>query len=246
MISCAPGPRGVGKLPPPRDLKAVTVSHGAVVHWSVNRGKSSDIYGYNIYLSEKSLKSEFARWGKDHPRPHNYTPYPGDTDGDQTKESYEIKNLINGRSYFVSVRTVGRDGIESKPSNEIQFTPLARGTFVISSNHSSDNGGFGFDSELSMPARNPRCDIYLYAKGDEVGLSSPSRLGAGLRRTYFNIPGIINIREMDSIRIKKGDRINATGKYGTAELLIRKIGRHNLTATATIDYVFYPPDYHRE
>ena len=212
-----------------------------MVYWRIERGKTGRISGYNIYLSSESLKNKFPGWEKDHPAPYNSSPYPGDTDGDRSKESYKIPGLDNGREYFVSVRTVGQGGLESDPSNEVEFMPLARGVFVISSNHSAQNGGFGFASESSMPARDLRCDLYLYAKEDEIGLSSPGKLGAGLRTTYFSRPGIINIREMDTIRIAEGERITATGKFGEAELTVKKIDRRGASeAEATLEYVFYP------
>jgi len=212
----------------------------------VNRGKSDKITGYNIYLSETSLKNDFKNWDKGHPAPHNFTPYPGDTDGDKTKESYEITHLQNGKTYFVSVRTLGLNGVESAPSNEVSFTPLSRGTFTISSNHSADNGGFDLESGISVSARNLRCDIYLYAKDDEVGLSSPSRLGTGLRKTWFGRPGRVYVKEMDSILIKKGEKITTSSKSGDAELTILKIERDGSAATATIEYVFYPQGYVRQ
>jgi len=229
------------KLPAPYDLRVDVVSHGATAYWQIDRAKTDRISGYNIYLTLESLKDKFVDWEKDHPAPHNFSPYPGDTDGDRSKESYEITGLENGRAYYVSVRTVEQGGRESNPSNEVEFTPLARGVFVISSNHSAEIGGFNFESESSMPARDLRCDIYLYAKGDTIGLSSPGRLGAGLRKTYFSRPGIINIREMDSIRISENERITATGKFGRAELTVRKINLQGADeAEATLEYIFYP------
>jgi len=186
------------------------------------------------------LKDRFSGWDKDRPAPHNRDPYPGDTDGDPSRESYEIADLENGRTYFVLVRTVGPGGAESGPSNEVQFVPISRGTFLISSDHSADNGGFAFDSGLSVSARDVRCDIYLYAKEDEIGLSSPSRLAAGLRQTWFGKPGIVYFKEMDTIRIQQGDRITTSNKYGSSELFIKEINRSGSLVEATIEYVFYP------
>jgi len=244
-FSCGPKPKS-GGVPRPHDLRIETSSHGATAYWLVDRGKSSMVFGYNIYLTEKSLGSEFADWGRNHPKPYNYTPYPGDTDGDRTKESFEFTNLENGKRYYVSVRTVGPGDSESGPSNEVSFVPLAHGTFELSSDHSAETGGFSFDMEKSMPARNPECDIYLYAKGDEVGLSSPSRLSGGLRKTWFGKPGINFFKEMDTIKIKKGDIITTSSKYGRSEMTIKKIRHSDGVTIASISYVFYPPDYQSE
>ncbi len=200
------------------------------------------MFGYNIYLSEQSLKDKFSRREKESPDPHNFAPYPGDTDGDRNRESYEITHLENGRAYFVSVRTLGPNGLESEPSNEVQFVTLAGGTFVISSSHSAENGGFEFDTSRSCPARDSLCDIYLYAKNEDVGLSSPNRLGAGLRQTWFGKPGIVYLKEMDTIKIQRGDRITSSSMRGRAELTILKIERRGGEAEATIEYVYYPSE----
>ncbi len=143
------------------------------------------ISGYNIYLGDDSAVSDTAAWKKMPGTPYNPTPYPGDTDGDNSKESMPLDRLTNGRTYYVMVRTVGPDGRESESSNLTVFRPLAQGSFIISSNHEASDGGFNFEDESSAPGRGPRSDIYLYDNGAKVGLSSPSRLGAGMRRSLI-------------------------------------------------------------
>jgi hypothetical protein len=212
----------------------------AVVNWTVDRAGSRPISGYNIYLSEEPLENMFGKWGKDSPEPYNHSPFPGDTDGDKSKESYEITNLVNGKTYFVSVRTVDPAGNESDAAGELKFVPLANGRFQINSDHSSDRGGFSFDKNISLPARDPRCDIYLYAKKDAVGLSSPSRLSAGLRKTAFS-----NSKEkkVETIKIKSGDRLTIDTRNGRAEITIERIRHEGSSATADIHYIFYPDNY---
>lgn len=211
-----------------------------MVYWSIDRQKDKPIAGYDIYLSEKPLAVQFSKWDKSHPAPYNHTPYPGDTDGDPTKESFEIKNLENGKNYYVSVRTVGIGGIESGISKELRFVTLSKGKFTISSNHSSDNGGFNFENGVSTPARDPRCDIYLYAKKDVVGISSPSRLSAGLRETGF---AGRDDNYLETMTIKKGDRLKIRTTKGLARVTIDRINRKGTEAEAVIDYVFYPRGY---
>jgi hypothetical protein len=219
----------------------VEVNYGkAVVNWTVDRAGSRPISGYNIYLSEKPLEELFGKWDKNRPKPYNHAPFPGDIDGDNSRESFEINNLKNGKTYYVSVRTVDPAGAESDASGELEFIPLAKGEFQISSDHSSDNGGFSFDKNISLPARDPRCDIYLYAKKDAVGLSSPNRLSGGLRKTAFS-----NSKEksVETIRIKNGDKLTVETRYGRAEITVRKIRHRGTSATADIQYVFYPDTY---
>jgi hypothetical protein len=241
-LACPPSPGESSRFPSPYDLRVETVSHGADIYWSVNRKSGEIISGYNIYLSEESMKPVFPDWRKSHPQPYNHTPYPGDTDGDITRESFEIRGLENGRRYYVSVRTMGSDGWESGPSNEVAFTPLARGEFVVSSFHSRDDGGFSFDDEISVPARDPRCDIYLYSKGNDVGLSSPHRLGAGLRKTGFIRYADKSGEVLETIKIDRGDRLTVITRNGRADLTVRKIDRGAEPVTAFVEYVFYADD----
>jgi hypothetical protein len=219
----------------------VDVNNGrAVVNWTVDRADSRPISGYNIYLSEKPLQELFRKWDRNRPEPYNHGPFPGDTDGDNSKESYEITNLANGKTYYVSVRTVDPAGDESDAAGELKFVPLANGQFQISSDHSSDKGGFSFDKNISLPARDPRCDIYLYAKKDVAGLSSPHRLSGGLRKTAFS-----NSKEkgVETIRIKGGDKLTVKTGNGRAEITVVKIRHRGSSATADIRYIFYPLNY---
>ena len=186
------------------------------------------------------MKGLFSKWEKKRPEPYNHGPYPGDTDGDKSRESFEFTHLENGKPYYVSVRTVGISGEESEASAEVEFVPLSKGVFTISSNHSSDNGGFNFEDGISTPARDPRCDVYLYAKRDVVGLSSPGRLSAGLRKTAF--AGTDNEFE-ETIVIKPDDRLAVKTNRGTARIKIVKINHVGTEAEAVIEYAFYPDGY---
>lgn len=240
VYSCGPKPREGADLPIPRDVTVDVWNEKAIIYWSIDRSEDRPISGYNIYLSEKPLEKHFSKWEKNRPEPYNHAPYPGDTDGDKTRESFEITNLENGKTYYISVRTIGLAGAESGISKEVEFVPLARGKFTISSNHSSENGGFSFDRDISVPARDPRCDIYLYAKRDVVGLSSPGRLSAGLRKTAFTKQ---NEKDVETIMIKKGDSLTVKTRYGRAEIAIKNIDRAGLEAAAVIEYIFYPAGY---
>lgn len=240
LLACGPKPRKGADLPVPADLVVEVTDGGAMVKWNVDRAGSRPISGYNIYLSEKPLADLFSKWDKNHPEPYNHAPYPGDTDGDKSRESFEFTNLVNGKTYYVSVRTVDPAGDESDASGEVKFVPLANGEFQISSDHSSDRGGFSFDKNISLPARDPRCDVYLYAKKDVVGLSSPSRLSAGLRKTAFSGSAEKNV---ETIKIKSGDKLTVKTKYGRADITVKKLQHEGASATADIGYVFYPDNY---
>lgn len=178
-------------------------------------------------------------WKSDPGAPFNHGPYPGDTDGDISQESFPLMNLANGKIMYAIVKTVGIDGRESAPSNITEFTPLAQGEFIISADHEAPDGGFDFVNSRSVPGRDPRSDIYLYATSDRIGLSSPSRLGAGLRRTWFQEP-LFGKPEAETIRIGAGDRFMVKLKTGSARIRIESILGQYPDVSAKISYVYYP------
>ena len=200
-------------MPLPYDVVVDALNERAIVRWAVDRGENRPISGYNIYLSEESLKGIFSKWDKKRPKPYNHTPFPGDTDGDINKESFEITHLDNGRKYYVSVRTVGPAGGESNASEELSFVPLSKGRFILTSEHTLNDGGFNFEKGISVPVRDPRNDIYLYAKTLVVGISSPSRLAAGLRKTKFSKE---KEKDLETVRILSGDRLSIKSALGRA------------------------------
>jgi len=224
-------------LPVPYALKAEADSHKATLFWSIDRSRIPVISGYNIYLGN-GIKDSSA-WRSNPGTPYNQTPYPGDTDGDISHESLPLDNLTNGKIYLALVRTVGPDGRESASSNLVSFQPLAHGEFIISANHEAPNGGFNFESETSAPGRDPRSDIYLYAKEDKIGLSSPYRLGAGFRKSKFSILDNPASGD-DTIRILKGDKLTIKTRYGRAEITIDDIFGKYPDVTAKVRYIFYP------
>ncbi len=196
------------------------------------------ISGYNIYLVSESAVGDTAFWKRNPGRPYNDTPYPGDTDSNISRESMPLDNLVNGMKYFVTVRLVGSDGKESESSNIAEFTPLASGEFIISCNHDATDGGFNFENEVSVPGRDPRSDIYLYATEERTGLSSPSRLGAGLRKTAFM--GMRGPVEVETIAIVGGQNLQIKTKDGTARIRVEELIGKYPTISARISYTFRP------
>lgn len=244
MLSCAPRPPkpvttpAVTELPAPFNLSAITESRKATIYWSIDRAKVLIISGYNIYLASESAVKDTASWKRNLGKPYNDSPYPGDTDSDISRESMPLENLVNGQKYFVMVRLVGSDGKESGSSNIAEFTPLASGEFIISSNHDASNGGFNFENEESVPGRDPRSDIYLYATEERTGLSSPSRLGAGLRKTAFI--GMRGDAWVETNAIVRRQNLRIRTKDGVAQIRIEELIGKYPTISARISYTFHP------
>ena len=243
LFGCAPKPPKpivvpvVKVLPVPYDLQAESDSHRATLFWSIDRSQTPVISGYNIYL-ENAFRDSSA-WMNSPGTPYNQAPYPGDTDGDINHESMPLDNLTNGKIYFAIVKTVGPDGAESNPSNITVFQPLAHGEFILSTNYLISGGGFNFESGISMPGRDPRNDLYLYATTNKIGLSSPSRLGAGFRRSKFSVSGNGSSSD-ETIRISRGDKLAIKTRYGRAEITIEDILENQPVVSAKVRYIFYP------
>lgn len=244
-LGCAPKPVlkptppiTVIEIPAPFNLDVKTGNRQATLLWSINRSDSIPISGYNIYISDNSI-SDSSTWKANPGSPYIIPPYPGDTDGDTGHETMPLDRLSNGHRYFALVRTVGPDNRESKSSNVIEFTPLARGEFTISIDHNAPTGGFNFENEKSVPARDPRCDIYLYATESKIGLSSPDRLGAGLRKTRFQEPSL-NGNQLETVKISRGDWLMVETKTGQAKIQIENIQGNYPDISARISYIYYP------
>jgi hypothetical protein len=242
-LSCGPKPPGLGasrgkELPAPYALRAEADSHRATLQWSINRSRNDYISGYNIYLADDLAVKDRSAWIKKPGVPYNQAPYPGDTDGDISRESISLKNLDNGRSYLALVRTVGPDGGESESSNIAAFTPVASGIFIISANQDASNGGFNFESETQVPGRGPKSDIYLYTTEKRIGLSAPYRLGGGFRKTKFT--SSTTSTPVETISIRKGQSIEVRTKTGQADIRIEDIMGRYPDVTVKISYVFHP------
>jgi hypothetical protein len=189
LASCAkriPPEEVRAPVPPPRvyDLSIINGDGMATIAWNSDKQPGQPMLGYNIYISKKDGGNP------QQVRPFNDVPYPGDTDGDISKETYEAIPLENGVEYEVFVRSVGLDGIESAPTNILSFIPRNEGSFTLRQSFQSAESGFDFSSGHSVSAHSENSDIYFYAKGSEVGFASPNRLGSGLRKTLFMDLGV--------------------------------------------------------
>ncbi len=235
----APTPAPVPGLPVPYGLRAEAANGRATLLWSVDREEATPISGYNIYLSELPLNGDTTAWKAAALKPRDDFPYPGDTDGDINSESYPVDGLLDGRSYAAMVRAMGPGGSEGAPSNVVVFEPLAEGEFVIGANHEASDGGFNFEEGVSVPGRDPRSDLYLFATRDRVGISSPSRLGAGLRKTTL-LPRGEKAPSLESIQIVVGSVIDLRTRKGSGVITVEEMIGAFPDIKARIGYEFRP------
>jgi len=227
------------KLPAPYNLNATGARGRVTLAWSIDRSSKVLISGYNIYLAESLTVADMEKWPEISSTPHNDFPYPGDTDGDINRESILISGLVDGTTYLAAIRTVGPGGILSAPSDLVSFILQKSGEFIISANQLTAEGGYNFEDGISVPGRDPRSDIYLYATPDRIGLSSPHRLGAGLRRTKFRSDGE-NASASETIVISKGKIIQLESRRGLAQLRIVEIIGAYPDIAVRIKYSFVP------
>lgn len=231
LAACGPKPKLADKTIP-FALKAEAKNQGALLYWRIDR-PGAPIRGYDIYLADS----------QDGPGDlYNSTPYPGDTDGDASRESIELTGLINGKTYFVHITTVRGDGSLSAPSSRIEFRPLDKGRISISSNYLIDHSGYDFADRQSMIARHDGNDFYIYANGSKMGISSPSRMHSSLHRTRIKIEGRPDTQYDLTQPLSNGTSyMLELANGGRAKLTVIDIRDGNSSILATFDYIYYPP-----
>jgi len=233
FLACGPKPSVKAIDNVPYNLKAVADNKAATLYWQTNRRENSPISGYNIYLAE-SAEAEGELF--------NNSPFPGDTDGDITSESYELPRLTNGARYYAYVRTVLKDGSLSEPSPKVSFMPLQSGRLEISTNYTKDGSGYSFAKEKYTLARDFDNDFYIYINTDKAGISSPSRLHPSLHETIIKYENEKDAAFEQTKPLVKGKTyILKTSDAGQARLTLLKLTRDNSNPRATFDYTYYPP-----
>jgi hypothetical protein len=233
FLACGPKPTVKAVDDAPYNLKAVANNGTATLYWQTNRRENTPISGYNIYLAESAgTEGEL----------YNSSPFPGDTDGDITRESYELPRLNNGIRYYAYVRTVRKDGSLSNPSPEVSFMPLQSGRLEISTNYTRDSSGYSFAKEKYTVARDFDNDFYIYINTDKAGISSPYRLHSSLRKTLIKFESDKNSAfEQTKPLIKGKTYILKTSDSGQVRMILLKLSHDNSNQSATFDYTYYPP-----
>jgi hypothetical protein len=232
ILACGPKPAKIS-INSPYDLTVNAKNCAAVLHWKINRRSDTPIGGYNIYLAKTADGDGDL---------YNSGPYPGDTDGDITRESIELSRLTNGRRYYAYVRTILNNGGLSEPSARVAFRPLAQGRFEISQNHTAKQSGYSFAKVKSTIARDFDNDFYIYAVKEKVGISSPSRLHSSLRKTLIKNESDAKSKFSQTQPLIKGNTyLLKTADGGNARLTLAKLISKEPNLKAIFDYIYYPP-----
>lgn len=246
LLSCAPKPKiepasPTVAIPIPYDLRAVAFNGKATLSWKIDRPGKFVSGGYNIYLAESP---------SDCGKLYNLIPYPGDTDGDASKETFEITDLINGHIYQTWIRMLTADGTLGASSETLIFVSKEVGQLTIYFDMLHDSSGYSFTKRKYTKARDYDNDFYLYEKNG-VHISSPSLYNSGLRESYFELLPPRPPKEFrtglrqsktTSMAILKTQRYSIrTADHGFAIIKVDKyIGTGNLKR-AIIRYGYLPP-----
>lgn len=246
VLSCAPKPKmaqtpETPEIPIPYELKTIAFNGKAILSWKIDRPASFVSGGYNIYLAESPSDS-----GK----LYNLVPYPGDTDGDPNKETFEITDLKNGQIYKTWVRVLASDGTLGAWSEKHLFVPHEVGQLKVYFDMLHDSSGYSFAKRKYTKARDYDNDFYLYEKNG-VHISSPSLYNSGLRESDFELLPVRPPKELrshpklsktTSMAILKTKSYSIrTADDGLAFIKVDKyIGTGNLKR-AIIRYGYLPP-----
>ena len=183
MILCSCGPQMKGAFPPgcrPNDLKTEVDSGKMTVNWRSDCKRT--ISGYNIYISREPLAEKYGHTQlPNNVYPYNENPYPGDTNPDDSSVVYEALGLTDGVKYYVSVRTILPDGMQSRPTNEIVSVCGPSGEVELFQRYKSEHDGFSFSKEQLTRADSDQNDIYYFHADGVDYLNSPKRLNGFLR-----------------------------------------------------------------
>jgi hypothetical protein len=219
--------------------------------WDADCPDNRVLSGYYIYLQESPI------WQSYHnavpPRriePFNSTPYPGDTDPDNSFETMTINNLPNGVEYYVSVRTVFPDKTVTVSSNEVSVICRPEGQFELAFRYSAINDGYSFKTAKSVRADGELNDIYFYSKDGFDFIASPKRLNGFLRdsRIYslgkttnvYQYPELkLDIPPVEKIPVMLGESYliyTADGNY--AKIRIEDVSGEGKQRLLKISYIY--------
>ncbi len=189
IISCGP-PRQIGRPAitecAPTNLTVQSNDSTLYLKWNTDFPDDKVLSGYYVYLQESPIYDTYNRVILPKKiKPHNRTPYPGDTDPENSFETMTINNLANGIEYYVSVRTVFPDNTFTVSSNEVPIMCRPEGEFELAFRYTGTNDGFSFKTGQSVRADGELNDIYFYHKDGFDFIASPNRLNGFIRDSRF-------------------------------------------------------------
>ena len=258
IISCGPKPQTTqdeSKRCNPHSLTiASTASHYVKVAWNPGCPGTRIMRGFNVYYSPTPLVGRYP--GHDLPKtikPYNKEPYPGDSEGDMSLETFEFKNIPSAQLFYVHVRVVNSDNSLSLPSNEIEMICYPQGEIGLVESYSGDHSGFSFVTDSYCATDAVENDMYFFGKDGKDYLCSPSRVSSINRanKIYILGPaesiGAIDPVTPKGVGLEKADLIPGTvyvietpdGRF--AKLRLIKMDEVDGKRVARFDYYYLAP-----
>ena len=254
IISCGPlrqtGKQAITECAP-TNLTVQSNDSTLYLKWDTNCDQDKLLSGYYVYLQETPIYEKYNRVTLPRKiKPISTTPYPGDTDPDNSSETMTISNLTNGIEYYVSVRTFFPDKKITVSSNEIPIMCRPEGEFELDFRYSGKNDGFSFKTGQSVRADGELNDIYFYYKDGFDFIASPTRLNGFIRESkFYSLGKTINIYQypeleldfepVEKIPVKVGESylvLTADGTY--AKIRIEEASGENKERKLRIKYIY--------
>ncbi len=238
LVSCG-GPKMDGAFPSgckPFDLSVSVDSGKMTLKWKTECSRA--ISGYNIYISTEPLAPKYGMKQIPKQMPtFNQEIFPGDTNPDDSIEVFEAAGLSDGVKYYVSVRIILPNGVQSKPTREIETVCGPSGEIELSARFKSEQDGFSFVEEKFVRADNDQNDIYYFHSEGVDYLASPIKLNGFLRDIKLGLlPFTGDLEEIkekvrllntlpheDKVTVITGDWVRVLSPEGT-NTLVRVLG----------------------
>ena len=258
VYGCGPSGKGPGDETRVTDLCApgnltIKPNDGYMfLKWDVNCPEEILLSGYSVYISPVPLAEYKDRALPDSIIPFNTSPYPGDTDPENSFETNEISNHENGVPYYVTIRTVFPDQTESIASNEVLVYCRPEGEFTLDMRFSDDHDGFDFSEGEFVRADGGENDIYFYRTGSTDFIASPHRLNGYIRKSWFYSLGqtsdiyqyreiTIDYEPVNRMPLREGESYlvkTADGNY--AKIRVEQFIGENRERKVKFSYIYQP------
>jgi hypothetical protein len=235
----------------PSNLTARPNDRKILLRWDTDCPDSILLSGYYIYLQDRPIYEKYgARIPPSSVEPFNLTPYPGDTDPEDSYETMTVEYLDNGVEYFISVRTAYPDRTISVSSNEVSVICRPEGEFELAYRYAGLNDGFSFALGEHVRADAEENDLYYYHKEGTDYIRSPHMLNGFLRNSRFDSLGktkdIYQYPELDytftpveTMPVREGESyLVKTADSRFAKIRIEKITGEGKERSLRIKYVY--------
>jgi len=225
----------------------VEPSDGALtIRWRTERTDGQAFAGYYVYITPEGSPANV---------PFNQSPYPGDTDGDPTRESFEARPLNNGVRYLCSVASLNTDGTIGSATQPVPAICRPGGRVKLQPLFSGDFDGIDFTSGSYVTSDDSECHIVFLSKQSTDSLLAPSRIDplnhetrfwdVGRQSSFAAVPDIeLKGTGSTQVPVQAGHTyVYKTPDDHYGKLFVESIGGEDGIRTIYLEYMYQPiPD----